>query len=326
MASSSPRADGGGAHAAVDAPNLLYHLATAGAQRQAENDEKRLDAVAAAALAWVERFEEQTSYSVLLVREGTAPKAKAPVQQKRQRQKAKAAPATRNLVRQVVQEARRATPSATQGEALRALDPTRRRAVGKALRRATRLSRSDQNYILVGLAGQGFKVVEAPGEAEAQAAVWQKLGCVQVVVSQDFDAFLYGARRVIRTYEDLEVCDAKDEYEKIGATDFSEFLAAYIVAGQTEYAPGHPRATSPSVALQVLREQGGFGAWMNALGATGRPYMDAYQIFTEPTACYCPPEAACICPAHRTEFVHGRGLERLRAGGKLVLGNFMEKP
>src|ERR1051325_3953854 len=89
MASSSPRADGGGAHAAVDAPNLLYHLATAGAQRQAENDEKRLDAVAAAALAWVERFEEQTSYSVLLVREGTAPKAKAPVQQK-----AKAAPAT----------------------------------------------------------------------------------------------------------------------------------------------------------------------------------------------------------------------------------------
>ncbi len=48
------------------------------------------------------------------------------------------------------------------------------------------------------LKAMGVPVIEAPSDGEAQAAVMCAKGAVYAVASQDYDAFLYGAPRVVR--------------------------------------------------------------------------------------------------------------------------------
>lgn len=48
------------------------------------------------------------------------------------------------------------------------------------------------------LAGLGIPVVQAPGEGEAQASAMARTGVCDACVSQDFDALLFGAPRLVR--------------------------------------------------------------------------------------------------------------------------------
>ena len=44
----------------------------------------------------------------------------------------------------------------------------------------------------------GFVVWEAPGEAEAECALLERMGVVDLVVTEDVDAVMFGAGRVAR--------------------------------------------------------------------------------------------------------------------------------
>ena len=50
------------------------------------------------------------------------------------------------------------------------------------------------------LSNNKIEYVQAPGEGEAQCAYLQKLGIVDYVISQDVDALVFGARRVLRNF------------------------------------------------------------------------------------------------------------------------------
>ncbi|NLI62947.1 MAG: flap endonuclease-1 [Methanosarcinaceae archaeon] len=63
----------------------------------------------------------------------------------------------------------------------------------------------------------GFPIIDAPSEGEAQAAFMQKKGDVDIVASQDYDAFLFGAQNVVRnlTVSGKRKVQGKNEYRDI---------------------------------------------------------------------------------------------------------------
>lgn len=73
----------------------------------------------------------------------------------------------------------------------------------------------DESKQIIGL--MGFPVVEAPSEGEAQAAFMQIKGDVDIVASQDYDAFLFGAGSVVRnlTVSGKRKVPGKNEYRDI---------------------------------------------------------------------------------------------------------------
>ena len=53
---------------------------------------------------------------------------------------------------------------------------------------------------LMSLCWQYMKCTQAPGEAEAELAYLNRVGIIDAVLSDDVDAFLFGALVVVRKY------------------------------------------------------------------------------------------------------------------------------
>ncbi len=115
----------------------------------------------------------------------------------------------------------------------------------------------------------GLPVVSAPSEGEAQAAHMAARGDVQLVGSQDYDALLFGAPRVVRNlaitgkrklpkkniYVDVEP-ETIDLEEGLAALGISrkQLVEVGIMCG-TDYSPGLSRV-GPKTALKLIREKG----------------------------------------------------------------------
>lgn len=260
--------------AAIPARLLLHHVAAGHVARhmQAPTTQNVLDA----AMSWLQDFEAATGLEALLVQDGDIPNSL-----RRQRRRSLHAGA-----KHVLRVAKALNVPAT-------LDLD-------GVRQALKMRRLMRRSCLRGIVLAGFRVLRAPGSAVAQAAVWQRMGLVDVVVGCDTEAFLHGASRVRRMdARPRGIWGAEKRWAQLGAQSHEEFVAAYLVSGRTHLAPRHPEATGPRQAVTVVRRHGGFEAWMQRLGQQAQPWLDAQARLLNERACTCPPLDACVCPAGR---------------------------
>ena len=120
------------------------------------------------------------------------------------------------------------------------------------------------------LVALGIPIVQAPSEGEAQAAHIVKNGDGFAVVSQDYDAFIYGAPKVIH---DLNISAKRKkintfEYKKINpklivlgnvinqlGIDQEQLIILSILVG-TDYNIGGIKGIGPKTALKLVKQYG----------------------------------------------------------------------
>ena len=114
----------------------------------------------------------------------------------------------------------------------------------------------------------GIPIIQAPSEGEAQAAYMVKKGDAYAVVSQDADALLFGAPRVIKNlgvsgrkkktntlaYEknNPELITLADTLKELSLTQ--EQLITLAVLTGTDFAPGGVKGLGPKKALKLVTE------------------------------------------------------------------------
>lgn len=114
----------------------------------------------------------------------------------------------------------------------------------------------------------GIPYIQAPSEGEAQAAHLVKKGDAYAVISQDADAFLFGAERVIRNltlsgkrkktsalaYEKVlpERIDLDETLNELGIDQEQIILLAMLVG--TDFNPGGVKGLGPKKALKLVKE------------------------------------------------------------------------
>lgn len=119
----------------------------------------------------------------------------------------------------------------------------------------------------------GLPIVQAPSEGEAQAAYMAARGDVHIVGSQDYDALLFGAPRVVRNlaitgkrklpkknvYVEVEPeeIELEDELSRLGISR-QQLVEIGILCG-TDYNLGLPRV-GPKTALRLIKEHGSIEA------------------------------------------------------------------
>jgi flap endonuclease-1 len=114
----------------------------------------------------------------------------------------------------------------------------------------------------------GLPIIQAPSEGEAQAAYMCKRGDVYAVISQDADAFLFGATRVVKNlnlsgrrkkggalaYEKVapELLILDESLKALGLTQEQLIILAILVG--TDYNRGGIKGIGPKKALKLLEE------------------------------------------------------------------------
>ncbi|SJL13787.1 uncharacterized protein ARMOST_17235 [Armillaria ostoyae] len=81
------------------------------------------------------------------------------------------------------------------------------------------------------LEGFGFTYWDAPGEAEAELALLSNKGRIDVVMSEDFDAMLFGAQRVMRITNESDSSYMVKVYEKGSQFSPNELVLIALLAG-----------------------------------------------------------------------------------------------
>lgn len=120
------------------------------------------------------------------------------------------------------------------------------------------------------VAALGLPVVQAPSEGEAQAAFMVKNGDAYAVASQDADAFLFGATRVVRNLaitgkrkmpNKLSYETVKPELAELGKVlnsmgiDHEQLIALSMLVG-TDYNIGGIKGIGPKKALALVKKHG----------------------------------------------------------------------
>lgn len=119
------------------------------------------------------------------------------------------------------------------------------------------------------LVALGIPIIQAPSEGEAQAAYMVKKGDAYAVVSQDADAFLFGAPLVIRNLgvsrrkkktgtlayetslpEKIRLDETLDELD----ITLDQLIMLAVLTG-TDFAPGGVKGLGPKKALKLVKEQ-----------------------------------------------------------------------
>ncbi|ACV24828.1 flap endonuclease-1 [Methanocaldococcus fervens] len=126
----------------------------------------------------------------------------------------------------------------------------------------------------------GIPYVEAPSEGEAQASYMAKKGDVWAVVSQDYDALLYGAPRVVRnlttTKEMPELIELNEVLEDLRIS-LDDLIDIAIFIG-TDYNPGGVKGIGFKRAYELVRS----GVAKEVLKKEVENYEEIRRIFKEP--------------------------------------------
>ncbi|RME52417.1 flap endonuclease-1 [Candidatus Woesearchaeota archaeon] len=150
------------------------------------------------------------------------------------------------------------------------------------------------------LSSMGVPSIDAPSEGEAQAAYLVKNGDAYAVVSQDADALLFGAPRLIKN---LNIAGKRKQVGKhIYQTTHPELvtltqtlnhlqitqdqlIALGILVG-TDYCPGGAKGIGPKKALALLRKHGtNFEAAFKEAKweeQTNIPWKEIFKLFKQP--------------------------------------------
>ena len=114
----------------------------------------------------------------------------------------------------------------------------------------------------------GVPVVQAPSEAEAQAAFMCENDDVYAVGSQDYDSLLFGAKRLVQNltlsekrklpsggfvYIKPELIELQEVLEELNI-DHDQLIVMAILIG-TDYNPGGVKGIGPKKALELVRKE-----------------------------------------------------------------------
>lgn len=145
------------------------------------------------------------------------------------------------------------------------------------------------------ISAMGLPFVEALSEGEAQAAHMAAKGDVFIVGSQDYDALLFGAPRVVRNlaitgkrklpkrnvYVDVEpeTIDLEEELSRLGLTR-KQLVEIGIMCG-TDYNAGLTRV-GPKTALRLIKENGDLESVLAKQDETIENYQEIREFFLHP--------------------------------------------
>ncbi len=145
------------------------------------------------------------------------------------------------------------------------------------------------------LEAMGIPVVQAPSEGEAQAARMAINGDVDLVGSQDYDALLFGAPKVVRNmaitgkrklpgknvYVDVqpEVITLERELLRLGI-ERRQLVEIAIMCG-TDYNEGLKRV-GPKTALKLIRDHGDLEGVLKERGETIENAAEIRDLFLDP--------------------------------------------
>jgi len=145
------------------------------------------------------------------------------------------------------------------------------------------------------LEAMGIPVVQAPSEGEAQAARMAIRSDVDLVGSQDYDALLFGAPKVVRNmaitgkrklpgknvYVDVqpEVIHLDEELSRLGI-ERRQLVEIGIMCG-TDYNEGLKRV-GPKTALKLIKEHGDLESVLKARGETIENAAEIRDLFLAP--------------------------------------------
>jgi flap endonuclease-1 len=145
------------------------------------------------------------------------------------------------------------------------------------------------------ISAMGLPFVDAPSEGEAQAAHMSAKGDVYIVGSQDYDALLFGAPRVVRNlaitgkrklpkrniYVDVEpeIIDLEEELCRLGLTR-KQLVELGIMCG-TDYNSGLTRV-GPKTALKLIVENGDLESVLEKQEESIENYAEIRESFLHP--------------------------------------------
>ncbi len=141
------------------------------------------------------------------------------------------------------------------------------------------------------IAALGLPVIQAPSEAEAQAAFMAERKDVDYVASSDFDTLVYGAPRLLQnltlaTRKKLPsglYVSIKPELIELRKTlkelkiNKDQFLALAILIG-TDFNPGGVKQIGPKTALRIVREHKSFDKIFKEVNAEF-DWKEIYAVF-----------------------------------------------
>ncbi|MGP8077553.1 MAG: flap structure-specific endonuclease [Thermoplasmata archaeon] len=165
------------------------------------------------------------------------------------------------------------------------LDTARRKAA-----QTSRLTRPMVDELVAMLKALGVPAVQAPGEGEAQAAVMSARGITWGTASEDYDALLFGAPRLVRGLAargrggkaaDAQLIDRADLLANLGISD-EELILLGVVVG-TDFNEG-ARGYGPKKALKLVKEHLGFDATVARAGIEPAEAREVVEIFRRPNA------------------------------------------
>ena len=143
-------------------------------------------------------------------------------------------------------------------------------SMAKYSRQTIKLTKDLQEESKEFIKALGLPVIQAPSEAEAQAAFIAEKGDVWATISQDTDTFLYQTPRLIRnltvsprrkirgTYikVDPEIVELKDILNSLKINQ-DQLIALAILVG-TDYNPGGVKRVGPKTALKLVQQYKSF--------------------------------------------------------------------
>lgn len=164
----------------------------------------------------------------------------------------------------------------------------------------------------------GVPVVQAPSEAEAQAARYVRDGIAYAAVSQDADCLLFGCPRYVRNlsitgkrkrpgtpfYQNVEpeLVDLEQNLQQLKVNQ-EQLITLGILVG-TDFNPGGIKGIGPKKALKLVQEHKTAQAVFEAIGWEDLiPWQDIYEVLAHmPTS-----------PAEKPAFrgVHAKRVEEL---------------
>jgi len=143
-------------------------------------------------------------------------------------------------------------------------------AIAKYKRQSIRLNKTIIEESKEFIKALGLPVIQAPSEAEAQAAFMAERKDVWATVSQDHDSLLYSAPRMIKNltvssrrkikgiYVDitLEMIELKEVLKKLDINQ-DQLIALSILVG-TDYNPKGVKSVGPKTALKLVKQYKSF--------------------------------------------------------------------
>lgn len=202
------------------------------------------------------------------------------------------------LLKQKERDRRRALKESAQKEYETAQAENDTEAMRKFAMRTTTLTEdmvADAKELITAL---GLPIVQAPSEGEAQAAYMVTKGDVDYVATQDADAFLFGAEKVVRNLSILgkRKKTSKLSYETIGPEVYSlskilnnsgidqERLIALSLLVGTDFNPGGVKGIGPKNALKIVKN----ALSLNEIFTIAKwddhcetPWKEVYEVFTK---------------------------------------------